>query len=113
MDSFGNWLTQNVGLNSQFTDERFKRSAQTENILFSIRSATKQALQWILSYFCPSESLSPRRVRLKSGNSNTVMRMGQHQGGGGGFRGCGRGAQGSVALMVALSRMVMPRYQLQ
>lgn len=54
----------NVGLNSQFSDGSLKKSAQTENVLFSIRSATKQALQWIrfLSFCCPSESLSPRWV---------------------------------------------------
>lgn len=79
-------------LNSQISDGSLKRSAQTENVLFSFRSATKQALQWILflSFFCPSESLSPRRVRLKSSNSDTleVMKMGQHQGGGSGFQRC-------------------------
>lgn len=46
--------SQNVGLKGQF-----RRFARTENVLFSIRSATKQALQRILfSLFCPSESVT-------------------------------------------------------
>lgn len=44
-------------------------------------------------FFCPSESLSPRRVRSKSSNSNTLeaVRTGQRQGGGSGFQGRGFG----------------------
>lgn len=43
--------SQNVGLKSQFRSPRF---ARTENVLFSIRSATKQALRRILvSLFLP------------------------------------------------------------
>lgn len=66
------------------------------------------------SLFCLFKEAVTQASELKeSCNTLEVIRMGRSQGGGSGFRAGGVGVQGSVALMVVLSREVMPRYQLQ